>query len=140
MWGHLWFVGSSQNYKKIYPENMKEIVGAVWELPAKQLSPFPLDFFSYLIKNPQTTNAPTFLTHIISAIGGVCSGHWADYLPTYLTWTIVEICLCTYLPHLVHVVFEQPPCVSLMSFFMCSSDLKYFANSGPTVSNFKSFS
>ena len=27
--------------------------------------------FIYFIKNPQTTIAPTFLTHIISAIGGV---------------------------------------------------------------------
>ena len=31
--------------KKTYPENLKKIVGAVWELPAKQhsqSSPFPL--------------------------------------------------------------------------------------------------
>jgi hypothetical protein len=31
--------------KKIYPENLKKIVGALWELPAKQhsqSSPFPL--------------------------------------------------------------------------------------------------
>ena len=28
-------------------------------------------FFNYFIKNPQTTIALTFLTHIISAIGGV---------------------------------------------------------------------
>ena len=28
-------------------------------------------FFSYLIKNPQTTSALTFLTHIILAIDGV---------------------------------------------------------------------
>ena len=27
---------------------------------------------------------------------------------TYLTWTIVDISLTTYLPHLVHVVFEWP--------------------------------
>jgi hypothetical protein len=30
-------------------------------------------FLNYFIKNPQTTNAPTFLTHIISAISGVPS-------------------------------------------------------------------
>ena len=30
-------------------------------------------FFNYFIKNPQTTIALTFFTHIISAIGGVCS-------------------------------------------------------------------
>ena len=29
------------------------------------------DFFNYLIKNPQTTIALTFLTHNISDIGGV---------------------------------------------------------------------
>ena len=28
-------------------------------------------FLNYFIKNPQTKNAPTFLTHIIFAIGGV---------------------------------------------------------------------
>ena len=33
---------------------------------------------------------------------------WTDYLPTYLTWTIVDIWLTTYLPHLVHVVCEWP--------------------------------
>ena len=30
------------------------------------------DIFYHFIKNPQTTIALTFLTHIISAIGGVC--------------------------------------------------------------------
>ena len=34
---------------------------------------FSIYFFNYFIKNPQTTIAPTFLTHIISAIGGVTS-------------------------------------------------------------------
>ena len=29
-----------------------------------------------------------------------------NWLPTYLTWTIVDIWLTTYLPHLVHVVCE----------------------------------
>ena len=29
-------------------------------------------------------------------------------IPTYLSWTIVDIWLTTYLPHLVHVVFEWP--------------------------------
>ena len=33
---------------------------------------FSICFFNYFIKNPQTTIALTFLTHIISAIGGVC--------------------------------------------------------------------
>jgi hypothetical protein len=28
-------------------------------------------FFDYLIKNPQTTIAPTLLTHNISGIGGI---------------------------------------------------------------------
>ena len=37
--------------KRMYPESLKKIVGAV--------------------KNPQTTIALTFLTYIISAIGGV---------------------------------------------------------------------
>ena len=75
-------------------------MGAVWELPAKQHSQsssfqlkvgwigcaiqqvtsngthdffqiFRIYFFNYFIKNPQTTIALTFLTHIISAIGGV---------------------------------------------------------------------
>ena len=32
-----------------------------------------------------------------------------DWLPTYLTWTIMDIGLTTYLPHLVHVVCERPP-------------------------------
>ena len=31
-------------------------------------------FLNYFNKNPQTTISPTFLTHIISAIGGVCCG------------------------------------------------------------------
>ena len=31
-----------------------------------------------------------------------------DWLPTYLTWTIVDIWQTTYLPHLVHVVCERP--------------------------------
>ena len=31
-----------------------------------------------------------------------------NWLPTYLTWTIVDIWLTTYLPHLVHIVCEQP--------------------------------
>ena len=32
--------------------------------------------YDYFMKNPQTTIAPTFLTHIISAIDGVdCQGH-----------------------------------------------------------------
>ena len=35
-------------------------------------------------------------------------GHLTDYLPTYLTWTNVDIRLTTYLPHLVHVVCERP--------------------------------
>ena len=35
-------------------------------------------FFLYFIKNPQTTMTPTFLMHIISAIGGVRWLHWAD--------------------------------------------------------------
>ena len=32
---------------------------------------FSIYFFNYLVKNQQTTNAPIFLTHNISAIGGV---------------------------------------------------------------------
>ena len=32
---------------------------------------FSIIFFNYLIKKPQTTNALTFLTNIILAIGGV---------------------------------------------------------------------
>ena len=58
-------------------------MGAVWELPAKkiagnsQMAPtflfriFRIFYSNYFIKNPQTTIALTFLTHIISAIGGV---------------------------------------------------------------------
>ena len=83
--------------KENYAENMKKIVGAVWDLPTKQHSqygPFPqkLDCaiqqptlkwlprsFSYfqhnfvLIKKniPQTTFTLTFLTHIIARIRGV---------------------------------------------------------------------
>ena len=75
---------------------MKKIVGAVWELPAhfhpslaglavlfsRQLpncshdffQTFSIYFFNYLIKNPQITIALPFLTHNISAIGGVCRG------------------------------------------------------------------
>ena len=45
--------------KKTYPEILKKIVGAVLEIPG--------DF----MKNPQTTIALTFLTHIISDIDGV---------------------------------------------------------------------
>ena len=85
-------------------------MGAVWELPAKQhsqSSPFSLKlgwigcaiqqvtpkrlprflkifriyFFNNFSKNPQTTIALTFLTHIISGIGGVCKKR--INLPTY---------------------------------------------------------
>ena len=38
-----------------------------------------------------------------------------DWLPTYLTWTIVDIWLTTYLPHLVHVVCERPLMCRLIS-------------------------
>ena len=34
---------------------------------------FSIHFFNYSIKNPQTTNDPTFVKHNISAIGGVSS-------------------------------------------------------------------
>ena len=95
----LWVL--NEMIKKIYPENLKKIVGAIWKLPAKQhsqSSPFPLKlgwngsaiqqatskrhpqfFFKYSgygfliisFKNPQTTIALIFLTHIISDIDGV---------------------------------------------------------------------
>ena len=39
-------------------------------------------------------------------------GFWSMWtllgLTTYLSWTIVDIWLTTYLPHLIHVVFEWP--------------------------------
>ena len=71
---------------------MNKILGAVWELPAKYLSQSnELDWLCYLadnsqtapwivfifsvfrkkIKYPQAKIALTFLTHIISGIGGV---------------------------------------------------------------------
>ena len=62
---------------KTYPENLKKIVVAVWELPAKKHSThdffqiFRICFFNDFIKNPQTTITLTFLTHIISGIDGV---------------------------------------------------------------------
>ena len=46
--------------KKTYTESLKKIMGAVWE-------------FNHFIKNPQTTIALPFLTHNISATGGVCN-------------------------------------------------------------------
>ena len=33
--GNLWFGVLNEKVKRIYPENLKKIVGAVWELPAK---------------------------------------------------------------------------------------------------------
>ena len=82
--------------KKTYPENLKKIVGAVWELPADSaqfewkwaglavlfsrylpngthdfFQNFRIYFIKDFIKNPQTTIALTFLTHIISGIDGV---------------------------------------------------------------------
>ena len=39
---------------------------------------------------------------------GIWSTWTFDWLPTYLTWTVVDIWLTTYLPHLVHVVCERP--------------------------------
>ena len=36
-------------------------------------------------------------------------GHMYDWLPTYLTLTIMDISLTPYLPDLVHIVFEWPP-------------------------------
>ena len=61
---------------KRYAESLKKIVGAVWELPAKWaptifFQTFSTYFLNHFIKNPQTTNTLPFLTHNISAIGGV---------------------------------------------------------------------
>jgi hypothetical protein len=52
-------------FNKTYAENMKKIMGAVWELPAKQhsqSSPFPLKLGLIF---------DTFLIHIIARIDGV---------------------------------------------------------------------
>ena len=49
---------------------------AILQVTSKRLPRFSHIFsivFNHLIKNPQTTNALTFLTHNISAIGGVDS-------------------------------------------------------------------
>ena len=40
--------------------------------------------------------------------GNLWSTWTIDWLPTYITWTNVDIWLTTYLPHLVHVVCERP--------------------------------
>ena len=55
----LWVL--NEMIKKIHTESLKKIVEAVWELSA----------------NPQTTITLPFLTHNISAIGGVW-GHSMD--------------------------------------------------------------
>ena len=59
---------------------------AIYQVTPKRLPRFlfhifRIFFFNYFIKNPQTTIAPKFLTHIISAIGGVSS---------YLSYSIVR--------------------------------------------------
>ena len=54
----------------------------------KKLTKFKL---SYFIKNSQTTNAPTFLTHNISAIGGV--RHYCPNIDTlHCEWNWILIC------------------------------------------------
>ena len=56
MGGPLWVL--NEIIKTIYTESLKKIVGVFL-------------FFYYFIRNPQTTIALPFLTHNISAIGGV---------------------------------------------------------------------
>ena len=53
--------------KTIYPENLKKIVGAV----VFSFKIIKIYLLNYFFKNPQTTITLTFLTHIISAIGGM---------------------------------------------------------------------
>ena len=68
--------------KNIYPENLKKI-GLDWLCYLAGNSQTAPTIFSnfqdflkkYFIKNPQTTIALTFLTHIISGIGGVILLH-----------------------------------------------------------------
>ena len=53
-------------------KNMRAFVVCVFQTaPMIFFHIFSIYFFNYSIKNPQTTNAPTFLTHNISAVGGV---------------------------------------------------------------------
>ena len=61
-------MGLNEIIKKIYAENMKK-VGVIYECLLNICHFY--HFFNHLIKNPQTTIALTFLTHIISSIGGV---------------------------------------------------------------------
>ena len=82
---------------KTYPENLEKIVVAVWELSAKKRSThdffqiFRIYFFKDFIKNPQTTIALTFLTHIISGIDGV------EYF-TYLNLAVKTLPECFAIP------------------------------------------
>ena len=49
-----------------------------------------------------------------------------DWLPTYLTWTIVDIWLTTYLPHLVHVVCERPHILSSYAEELYAQQTQYY--------------
>ena len=52
---------------------------------------------NYLIKNPQTTIALTFLTHIISAIGGVLCIWNGKYSESLIPW--IHICVKSIVVH-----------------------------------------
>ena len=60
----------------------------------------------YWLKTTHMSYGTVFIMHLSFWIFGPRG-------PTYLTWTIVDISLTTYLPHLVHVVFEWPLMFSL---------------------------
>ena len=62
--GNCGFWVLNEMIKNIYPENLKKIVGAVWDLPAQPIQPISTqigpDWLCYLAGNSQT--APTIFS------------------------------------------------------------------------------
>ena len=58
---------------------------------APMVHTFSIYFFDWLIKNPQTTNALTFLTHIILAIGGVFNLRWLYFFFFFFKYIFIFI-------------------------------------------------
>ena len=54
-----------------------------------------VDFLNYFIKNPQTTNAPIFLTHNIIAIGGVLNNLRLKCFANLIVRHLLKFCSLT---------------------------------------------
>ena len=109
-----------ETIRKMCTESLKKIAGAVWELPAnpahfhpslaglavlfsRQLPNGSHNFFQtfsifskdYFNRNPQTIIALPFLTHNISAIGGVHDSHQQANISASQLDSFLVICFVT---------------------------------------------